>query len=540
MINYTSILSCTLLLLASCSSSSPRKDRPWSLILAQAPTHDSAEALAEQLSKNDPLLEDLMAVTVRDKEGGIRHLILSRGVENPTKLQKLKKALVAKAKVRLRELDIRKVQILDSKIIEGSLPPEGSDIFEHMAQILPNPGDYKLKAFSIVKTGKEGKTPPPKIPTVISAKKLSEFFRSSGFFIVGQAEYSSGASDSRATVLVGFVDSADAGNIDLRMKRIYNFLLDYKVKVLAQSDEKERNVRKTHERRRRNRRWRAKKRAYRKGTRAKEMKQIPLVPILKDLPPASSVEIASEKLDVYELEGIDLKKKNRSVADLKEIPTLTAWLWHEKGSNEVVLWLFDDREMVKRLNLPCTLGDRVGLSLSVWVSAIWEALPEVTLESELLEFISYQDLETWVNRPVRKLPLLGSELHAPVFSAGYSSKDKNTMRWQASWIKLSSKEKAKKFYEIGLLAPRQKRIKRILDSKRNISYDVGLTLHEVGDVQAWLLTGSSRGWTQEVFFTRGRDVWLITSGVPVHGGLTSDELLGRIELLSLWDLPNDK
>jgi hypothetical protein len=79
-------------------------------------------------------------------------------------------------------------------------------------------------------------------------------------------------------------------------------------------------------------------------------------------------------------------------------------------------------------------------------------------------------------------------------------------------------------------------IQKVLKSKRKVRYDVGIALHEVGDVQGWWLNGARKGRLQEIYFNRNNMIWLVAAPTTKRGGPQRDQLLARLEMLPLWDL----
>jgi hypothetical protein len=125
-----------------------------------------------------------------------------------------------------------------------------------------------------------------------------------------------------------------------------------------------------------------------------------------------------------------------------------------------------------------------------------------------------------------------------VLMAGYRTRPEGKSRWQLNWVLAPDEAVAQQLYETGLLEPRRAEVQRMLTAKKAVSYEVGMVLREVGDVpQAWHLTGAASGRLQDIYFRRGRQVWLIQAGVEAHGGLSANGLQGRVEMLQTWDRP---
>ena len=180
------------------------------------------------------------------------------------------------------------------------------------------------------------------------------------------------------------------------------------------------------------------------------------------------------------------------------------------------------------------LGEPTGLAYSSWLQAIWAVLPEVAISDERFAYAAMQRLDSWLPHRLRRRVELGTAAGRPVLQAGYRS-EKNRAGWQLNWFRTADAASAGRLFEQALVAPRQALIKRVMEAERVVRYEVGLNLRQTGDVQAWHLVGAHRGRLQELYFQRGRAVWLIRARTASHGGLPADDLLGRVELLAVWD-----
>lgn len=534
--------------LSACSTQGPDESRPHALVLADAPNHQAAKSLAKEFSKARPVLEGSAALSVRGAAGGVRHLVLGPPNADPSALRHLRARLAGDKPLRLTAVDIRKLSPIDPEHAGGASPPEETEAFDSLARLLPAPGDDRLTSFLLHSDPGNGAGPIP-LPGGLSGRPgFARAFASTGFAGTAEASYSSAAGPGRVLVFAGWQGPTPEAGRDLA-KQTYNFLLPYvRPEVAAEEAEPDevkvsKKKRRKFKRKARNKRKaKANRMAKRKRARQKkpepEPEDLALVPVVKDLPAAVAGLMPWGETQVVLVERVGLTRPVRARKARKNSETLlTAWIAVTPKRDAVVMVLFDDPVLAKRICTPDRLGPPSGLNHSEWVHAIWEKLPDMTLDGERFEFLGMQRFAKWLPRAQRARAWAKPHLERAVLMAGYRGLEGSRARWQMNWLQSGDPAAAKVLYEQGFVAPRQALIQTVLKAKKAVSYDVGVTLRETGDVQGWLLIGASKGSLQELYFQRGSQVWLMRSGVESRKGLSADQLMGRIELFQLWDSP---
>jgi hypothetical protein len=81
----------------------------------------------------------------------------------------------------------------------------------------------------------------------------------------------------------------------------------------------------------------------------------------------------------------------------------------------------------------------------------------------------------------------------------------------------------------------------MLKSRRGVNYDMGVSLHEVGDTtMAWHFKGAARGRMQELYFRTDTVLWLLQAKQSRKGPMQPQDLLARVDLLQIWDEPEEE
>ncbi len=524
--------------LSGCSHEGPSADRPWALILAEAPTREVARRKAEILSGQNPALEGASGLSIRTAEGSIRHLVVSRGQAGRGAAEHLFESLGAERPLRLKVFDFRTVEKVEGEEVTSASPPEETEEFERLARLLPPPGDDRLQSFLILwEPGWRGaKAPHPSGRTAGVVFSLA--FGALGWQSTAEASYRAGKDGKGVLhVFIGRLGPDGSEERDA-IRDVFNFLQPY-VRPEQPAEEQTRDSVGTKKKRKKKKKKKTRKRRKRRVRRKKRKvpePEVQLVPVVKDPPAPVEMQMPWGRTGVHVVERVALRKSARSGP---ATPLYTAWIAWTPGREAVMLALFDDRALAERLFTPCVLGEPTGLTHSSWVNAIWSALPEVTLEGERFEFLAMQRLGAWLPPKVRRAGWARRNAGLAVLMAGYRSQQSGGGRWQMNWFRPGDGAAAEQAYEKGLVLPRQALMQKVLKAKRAVSYEVGVTRREAGDVHAWHLIGADKGRIQELYFKRGLLVWLIRAKVESRGGLSTDDLLSRVELFQLWDTPAD-
>jgi hypothetical protein len=550
-VNVRVVLACLVAFatLSACSSKGPDQSRPHALVLADAPTHQAAKSLAEELIENHPELEGSAALSVHGETGGVRHLVLGPPNADPSALRHLRARLAGDRPLRLSAVDVRKLSTIDSEHADGASPPEETEAFDSLASLLPAPGDDRMTSFLLHSDPGEGQGPVPLPGGHSGTPAFARAFASIGFAGTAEASYTAVNGNGRVMVFAGWLGPSPTADRDAA-KLIYNFLLPYvRPQVVVEEAEPEEEKVSKKKRRKRKRKLKrkargkrkAKRKAKRKRKRQKpdpEPEEAALVPVVKDLPAAVAGLMPWGEAQVVLVERVGLTRTARSRKARKNGEALlTAWIAVTPERDAVVMVLFDDPVLAKRICTPDRLGPPSGLNHSEWVHAVWAVLPDVTLEGERFEYLGMQRFAKWLPRAQRTRAWAKPHLERAVLMAGYRAVEGKRARWQMNWMGSGDPAAAKVLYEQGFVAPRQALMQTVIKAKKAVSFDVGVTLREIGDVQGWLLTGAGRGSLQELYFQSGSQIWLVRSGVESRKGLSADELLGRVELFQLWDSP---
>ena len=191
-------------LLAGCSEPGPTADKPWVLVLAEAPTHEAARSQAAELSAGNAALEGTAGVTVRDRAGRLRHLVVGPPQQSQEALRLLRAKLAGGKPLRLESLDVRTVALIEKEQAFGASPPEQVETLEQVARLLPAPGELELRSFLVLAQPGEKPGPAPLPPARSGRRPFSKGFGALGWEATGEATYSSGAGPERVHWFVGF------------------------------------------------------------------------------------------------------------------------------------------------------------------------------------------------------------------------------------------------------------------------------------------------------------------------------------------------
>jgi hypothetical protein len=513
---------------AGCTEPGPNEKKPWVLVLAEKPTHRAAARAAERLAERDAAFEGSSALSLRAANGGRRHLLVSAPRAARAGLDALAEKLPGTAGRRLERLDVRRVERLDPERLAIISPPEDCETIERLARLLPRPMDERLVSF-LIRADSGGAGGPGGLARSAAAG-FSRAFAELGWRATAEATYRAAGAEGRCHVFIGWL-AAD-GDAEAALRASYNFLLA-RVHPQPAAAADEAAAESTERQRRRKRRRR------RRRPQPAPAEPLPLVPVQQPLPERVAGRMPWGESELIALERVGLRvlppagrlRRQRLAAPP---PPWRARLAAAPGGGAVVLLLFDDEKLVDRLSRPSGLGQPTGLAHSSWLQAIWAALPEVTISGERFAYAAMQRLDDWLPAGLRRRLKLAAAAERPVLQAGYRAA-KGRAGWQLNWFRTADAATAGRLFERALVAPRQALIKRVMEAERVVRYEVGLNLRETGDVQAWHLMGARRGRLQELYFQRGREVWLIRARTESSGGLSAGDLLGRVELLAIWD-----
>ncbi len=512
---------------AGCTEPGPSEKKPWVLVLAEKPTHRAAARAAERLVEQDPAFEGSSALSLRAANGGRRHLLVSAPRAARAGLDALADQLPGAAGRRLERLDVRRVERLDPERLAIISPPEDCETIERLARMLPRPVDERLVSF-LIRAETDGDSGPGALARSAAAG-FSQAFGELGWRATAEATYRAAGGEGRCHVFIGWL--AAGGDAEAALRASYNFLLArVHPEPAAAAAEAGAEPAKRQRRRKRRRRQRPE---------PESAEPLPLVPVQQPLPERVAGRMPWGETELIALERVGLRvlppagrlRRQRLAATP---PPWRARLAAAPGGRAVVLLLSDDAQLADRLSRPGGLGESTGLAHSSWLQAIWAALPEVAIPGDRFAYAAMQRLDSWLPARMRRRLKLAAAAGRPVLQAGYRA-EKGRAGWQLNWFRTADAATAGRLFEQALVAPRQALIKRVMEAERVVRYEVGLNLRETGDVQAWHLMGARRGRLQELYFQRGREVWLIRARTESSGGLPAGDLLGRVEMLAIWD-----
>ena len=79
----------------------------------------------------------------------------------------------------------------------------------------------------------------------------------------------------------------------------------------------------------------------------------------------------------------------------------------------------------------------------------------------------------------------------------------------------------------------------MLKARRSVRYEMGVSLHDIEGVVGWHFKGAANGRMQELYFRKDTVLWLLQATQSKKGGMQPHDLLGRAELLQIWEEPEE-
>ncbi len=496
------------------------KSRPWVVILDEAATQQMAEKLLASFEdKKNEDMESAAALAVKDR-GVIRHLVVSRGFAVRDRAVKLAGRLRGSTPRHLPLLDLSKIQIPGEDDLQFGGIPEGLEDIENLAALLPAPGAESLESFLLVPNA-AGKCSRPVDFGSIAPSEWRQGFCRLGFSAIAEAAYGISGPNGSEKVLV-FIGMGRAGKEgeekqDL-LRDSWGFLLAHAAPSPEEWERtKKERKRSKHRRRRRRRRPPATVEAQDSAG-------------VIELPAPQQSLLPWGNAPVFSMTRVTLAPSKNYREDAV---VWTAWLARLPSGNGVWLALFKDEPAIKGLFEPVGLGKPHGIAFLPEFLRPWTLLPEIAVEDEHLDFLGAQRFGRWLPKKLRRRDWARRNAERTITGAGFASGEK---RWRVNWIDLGSESEAKQVFNDGFVAPRQEIMQRVMKSKRQVRYDLGVSLVEVGDVNAWYLKGAMRGRRRDMYFSHKTRVWLFTTPQGVKHELDMEDLLARAELLQVWEM----
>lgn len=512
--------------LAGCSKQFDRS-HPWVVVLDEA----SNQALAEKLlasyeNKKEAALEGASALAVVD-HGVLRYLVVSRGFKQRAEAEKLAGQLAGSSR-RLTLLDVSKLAIPEEQSGQfGGIPDDLQDI-EKLAALLPAPGARTLDSFLFVRDAAKSCREPVELGAT-APDEWRRAFCSLGFSATAEAAYGvpgSGGS-KRVLVFIG-IQNEQPGQGKAQGAQKQDLLQagwDFLATHTAPSPEEWERIQKERKSARHRRRHRRRRR--RRAKAAVEDKKDVEAPT--QLPAPQQRRLPWGDAQVYAMQRVILVPSGRY---REQTPEWTAWLATLPYGRGIWLALFNDENGVENLLRPVGLGESHGIVYLPEFSRPWTLLPEVGVEDEHLVFIGAQRFGRWLPTRQRHLGWAKRNGQSTITGAGFAAGEKH---WQVDWIDLGSEAESKLVFNEGFVAPRQAIMQRVLKSKRRVRYDLGVSLVEVGDTNAWFFKGARHGHRKEMYFSYKTRVWLFLTPQNAKTGLAQEDLMARAELLQIWD-----
>jgi hypothetical protein len=216
----------------------------------------------------------------------------------------------------------------------------------------------------------------------------------------------------------------------------------------------------------------------------------------------------------------------------------TAWIAVGPEKQSVILVLFENPELVKSLMAPRTMGKSSGLAHSIYIKSAWQILPDVVIEEEEMVYLGLDRFGGRLDRKRRRLDWAKAHSEVPMIAAGYADPK---AWWGINWVDLGNKAVAETAFDAAYVVPRKEKLQRMLKSRRGVNYDMGVSLHEVGDAtMAWHYKGAARGRMQELYFRTDTVLWLLRAAQSRKGPMQPQDLLARVDLLQIWDEPEEE
>jgi hypothetical protein len=527
---------------ASCRPGGPDEARPWALVLAEASSPAEAAARAASLARERPELEGACGVSIEGPRRLPRHLVVGPPFASREEAEALSERLLQGARRRIEVLDFRSfARLREAAGSAGSAPAE-AELFEQLAAFLPAPGQAELVSLLLLDRPAEAAHGPLAPVGWAAPRAWARALAALGFGALGQARYRlPGYGDGpglEARVFVGLVEPGRTGDDGPdALRRVFNFLAEHARDPQAALQEAALDTAKA-----------PKGLPGPKGRKAKNKKkkareprpgppppvvgpdgELGLVPVVRELPPAVRRVLPWGEAEVVELPGVAFERAARLGPQTR---LRTAWLAWLPGQRGVALFLLDDPAAAEDWLLPRGLEGPSGLAFDPVLRSLWDRLPETPLPGDRLAFLGALGLAAWLPAALAgqawAKPLAGRE----VLVAGYRGPQG---AWSLACARCESEAEASVLFEQGLIQPRQDWLQTVMAGKGPTRYDVGVTLREVGDVEAWLLVGAAEGRALELYFRRRAEVWLL-AGASGAGEQASRGLLARAETLPIWPL----
>jgi len=332
-----------------------------------------------------------------------------------------------------------------------------------------------------------------------------------------------GSSDDADTVRI-FVGWLDSGADPQEMiNKTCNFLLGY----TSPTNEEWKQVEEEQKRKRRERRRRRKRRRRKQPE--------PEVVELKTAPEPVETAFWWGPVKVHPVERVTFVPRLDTDADT---PMRTAWIALGPQKQSVMLVLFNNPELVKSLVAPRTMGKSSGLAHSIYLKCAWQVLPDVAIEEEQMVYLGMDRFAGRLDRKRRREDWAKAHADARVLAAGYADKQ---AWWGISWVDLGSLAAAEAAFDSAYVLPRKEKLQRMLKSRRGVNYDMGVSLHEVGEAtMAWHFKGAAHGRMQELYFRTDTILWLLQATQSRKGPMQPQDLLARVDMLQIWDVPEEE
>ncbi len=523
------LLASLLLSLPGCSSKGPDKQKPWVVVLDETATRAAAVRRAEELARAHPeKLRNTVALSVIEKIGVVRHLVVSGGFTGRPEAEALGGELGKSGSVQLQVICITGLRLAEGEALAGASAPEEVEFIEKLAACLPAPtAALHLHSFLLLKDPRHaGRFHQGSFGRAASLKWSLKFGRL-GWKATAEATYRPPGSfdDQEAVrVFVGFLNpKADGAEM---LKKTYNFLWEHRSPTEAEWDQIEEEKERERKKRRRKRR--------RRHRRKKEPKPEPEPKVeLKELPQAVAGVLFGGAAKLHPVERVTFLYFK---ATDEATPFYNAWIALDAQGPALFLVLFRNEETARDLLAPRTLGKPIGLAHSVYLKSAWQVLPDAFVEGEEMAFLGMDRLARWLDRKRRRLDWARAHGESPVLGAGYTIGE---VWWGINWVDLGSKPVAEAAFDSAYIAPRKEKLQKMLKARRSVNYEMGVSLHEIEDVMGWHFKGAANGRMQELYFRKDTVLWLLQAAQSKQGGMQPHDLLGRVDLLQIWEEPEE-
>jgi len=516
-----------LLCLPGCPSKGPDKQKPWVVVLDETTTRKAAVQRAEELARAHPeKLQDAAALSVTEKIGVARHLVVSGGFKGQPEAEALGRELGKSGSARLQVISITGLRLAEEEALADASAPEEVEFIETLAASLPAPTvALHLHSFLLLEDPEQAGRYHQGSFGRAALLKWSLKFGRLGWKATAEATYRPpGSSDDQEAVrvFVGFLNPGADGTE--MVKKIYNFLWDHRSPTEEEWDQ----IEEEQERERKKRRRRKRRRRRRK--KAPEPK--PEV-VVKEPPRAQDGVFFWGSAKLHPVERVTFQPfKDTDEAT----PFCNAWIVLGPQKQAVFLVLFKKEETARALLAPRTLGKSTGLAHSVYLKRAWQVLPDAYIEGEKMVYLGMDRLARRLDRKRRRLDWVKAHEENPVVGAGYKIGDD---WWGINWVDLGSKPVAEAAFDTAYIAPRKEKLQKMLKARRAVRYEMGVNLYDIEGVMGWHFKGAANGRMQELYFRKDTVLWLLQANQSKKGGMQSHDLLGRVELLQIWDEPEE-